>query len=435
MSSVYQLHTSFGISMKTRSYSEKLIRDIIQFKQTGILPVTMVSKPSQYRFKQKYGGEDYTVKNGKLYRDGKEIIPVEKQVELIEEKWTKSDYKHPNPLSFYKRLGFDYDGISKSLVNNVLNQKTVVQKFAKAKRREVTPIHSKRPLQMFQLDFVDLKNWNHANLGTKYLLNVIDHFSKYAWSFPVKDRTAKLQVANLRPLFELYRPDILKGDQEFRAERNFPLRDLCEQMGIKLIHSNSYSPASNGCIERFNQTLKRKITSLTREYSDNTFIDALEGLVDGYNKTPHSSHGYAPITVLNRRNDDDFIQHVFDKAEKYRRKIYRGSTQPTNIPAGTVVRLATRSYAEERKKRKLKKMGYDQNFKGLDTIKIHFKPRRPYRNHEYLLEGQNRKVYRSDFLVVPSRTSIDDPQPPERPEFKPGFAGRTPQTKKRKIRE
>jgi hypothetical protein len=48
----------------------------------------------------------------------------------------------------------------------------------KVPQTEITPINTKFPRHMFNLDFVDLKNSTHANLGNRYLLNIIDHFSK-----------------------------------------------------------------------------------------------------------------------------------------------------------------------------------------------------------------------------------------------------------------
>ena len=36
-------------------------------------------------------------------------------------------------------------------------------------------------------DLVDMQEWSRVNKGYKYMLNVIDVFSKYAWSVPLKD--------------------------------------------------------------------------------------------------------------------------------------------------------------------------------------------------------------------------------------------------------
>ena len=40
-------------------------------------------------------------------------------------------------------------------------------------------------------DLVDMQSFSKHNDGVKYLLNVIDVFSKYAWSVPLIDKTGK----------------------------------------------------------------------------------------------------------------------------------------------------------------------------------------------------------------------------------------------------
>ena len=37
-------------------------------------------------------------------------------------------------------------------------------------------------------DLVELQEWKNVNKGFRYILNVLDCFSKYAWSVPLKDK-------------------------------------------------------------------------------------------------------------------------------------------------------------------------------------------------------------------------------------------------------
>ena len=37
-------------------------------------------------------------------------------------------------------------------------------------------------------DLVDMQEWSKVNKGYKYMLNVIDVYSKYVWSVPLKDK-------------------------------------------------------------------------------------------------------------------------------------------------------------------------------------------------------------------------------------------------------
>jgi len=47
----------------------------------------------------------------------------------------------------------------------------------------------------------------------KYLLNVIDIFSRYAWSLPLKDKTGKSIAAALTTLFQNRKPITIQSDK------------------------------------------------------------------------------------------------------------------------------------------------------------------------------------------------------------------------------
>ena len=44
---------------------------------------------------------------------------------------------------------------------------------------------------MWAADLVEMQEWKSVNKGYRYMLNVIDCFSKYAWSVPLKDKMGK----------------------------------------------------------------------------------------------------------------------------------------------------------------------------------------------------------------------------------------------------
>ena len=46
------------------------------------------------------------------------------------------------------------------------------------------------PNEILSADLIDMKEFSKDNKDCNYLLNVIDIFSKYAWSIPLKTKTA-----------------------------------------------------------------------------------------------------------------------------------------------------------------------------------------------------------------------------------------------------
>jgi len=44
---------------------------------------------------------------------------------------------------------------------------------------------------VWSCDLVEMQEWSKQNKGFRYMLNVIDVLSKYAWSIPLKNKTGK----------------------------------------------------------------------------------------------------------------------------------------------------------------------------------------------------------------------------------------------------
>ena len=43
---------------------------------------------------------------------------------------------------------------------------------------------------VWSCDLVEMQEWANVNKGFRYMLNVVDCFSNFAWSIPLKDKTA-----------------------------------------------------------------------------------------------------------------------------------------------------------------------------------------------------------------------------------------------------
>ena len=69
-------------------------------------------------------------------------------------------------------------------LSNELN-KPVINKFPRKKIivNHIDEIHS--------CDLVDMTKYSRVNKGYKYIFTNIDIFSKYAWSFPIKNKNYK----------------------------------------------------------------------------------------------------------------------------------------------------------------------------------------------------------------------------------------------------
>ena len=122
-----------------------------------------------------------------------------------------------------------------------------------------------------------MQSFSKQNKGIRYLLTVIDVFSKFVWIIPLKRKTEQ-EVANalLRILRER-RPGKMWVDKG----REFYNKDV-----QKLVELYSTESEEKSCvIESFNHTIKEKITSFFTKNSSRKYIDVHDTLVDQYNNT------------------------------------------------------------------------------------------------------------------------------------------------------
>ena len=271
------------------------------------------------------------------------------------------------------------------LKNNEINQI-----FTKPlKNKVVKPIISNEVNERWQIDFIVMDPYKTF----KYILNIIDHHSKYAFAYPVVLRNHKIMNKILEPLFEKYKPKIIQSDNEFKS---FNLDKLCEKYNVKQIYSSSYNPHTNGAIERFNQTFKSILFKLMKLYNSKDWYKYTPEVIKIYNSTYHSTIKDTPINVfenkLNKKREikKQALKMIKPDIEKYK--------------VGDLVRVKLEAFSSERKNKLFKKyynINYTtEKFKIITVSKHKLKPK------QYLLESLttnlkvNKIFYFHDLLLI-----------------------------------
>ena len=140
------------------------------------------------------------------------------------------------------------------------------------------------------------------NTGIRFLLCVIDIFSKYAWVVPLKDKKGISIVKAFQSILKQSnsrKPNkisVEKGSEFFNAYFKKWLRD--NDIVIYSTHNEGKSVVA----ERFIRTLKSKIYKYMTSISKNVYIDKLDNTVDEYNNTYHTIIKMKPIDVKDNAN-------------------------------------------------------------------------------------------------------------------------------------
>ena len=134
------------------------------------------------------------------------------------------------------------------------------------------------------------------NKGIRFLLCVIDIFSKYAWVVPLKDKKDISIVKAFQSILKQSnrKPNKIwvdKGSEFYNAYFKKWLRDN------DIVMYSTHNEGKSAVAERFIKTLKSKIYKYMTSISKNVYIDKLDDIVDKYNNTYHTRIKMKPIDV------------------------------------------------------------------------------------------------------------------------------------------
>jgi transposase InsO family protein len=197
---------------------------------------------------------------------------------------------------------------------------------------------------VWEMDLADLSSIAKHNDKYKFLLNVIDIFSRFAWSIPLKDKTGNSVTTALKSLFKDRKPITIQSDKGTEFV-NTTVQLYLKQQGVQF-HTTHNPDIKGAVIERFNRTLKTKMYRYFTRQNTFRYLDVIGDLLTSYNKSHHSAIGMAPSKV-NPSN----IYSVWQQIKARRSKIPRGVVK---FKVGDHVRIT-------KEKVKFAK-GYEQTF-------------------------------------------------------------------------
>ena len=169
----------------------------------------------------------------------------------------------------------------------------------KQKRPNILPkapmetIQSSTPFELLSLDFVHLEK---SKGGYKYILVIVDHFTRFAQAYATTNKSARTAADKLYNDFILRFgfPARILHDQGGEFENQLFHR-LEECFGMVRSRTMPYHPQGNGKTERLNQTL----------------LSMLRMVVHAFNCTRHEATGYSPFFLLFGRSPRLPIDVIF----------------------------------------------------------------------------------------------------------------------------
>lgn len=167
---------------------------------------------------------------------------------------------------------------------------------------EVRKVLVDYPNQVWSLDlvFMPKSTWK-ANRDYKYLVTIIDIYTKYAWVIPLKDKEMNTVVEALeKKLKGSPKPELVWVDEGSEFKQFFV--DWLSKHNIKMYHT--YGQHKAVVIERFNRTFKTLMKQYQDETGINTWIDLVDTVINDYNQSYHRTIKMSPYEATLPRNLD-----------------------------------------------------------------------------------------------------------------------------------
>jgi len=138
--------------------------------------------------------------------------------------------------------------------------------------------------------------------GNKVILVVVDHFTKLADAFPMKDRKAETIAHHLLTRWIVYHsvPTRLHSDRGPELVGNV-ISQVCEVLGIEKTKTTPYRPQSDGQSERTIKTVTELLKTFVSNHNDLEWDTHIPFIMMAYRGTQHSSTGCSPHLMVHGR--------------------------------------------------------------------------------------------------------------------------------------
>ena len=172
----------------------------------------------------------------------------------------------------------------------------------------------------WSLDILDLKDYDpENNRNYRYVLVIIDNFSKYGWTIPLKNENAQTKKDSFENILitSKRKPNLIETDRGKEFYNNI-FQDFLNKNNIKIYSRNSSYGAV--FVERFNRTIRDLLKKIVFEQGDATWIDILPTITKQYNNRIHSSTNLSPKDASLKKNEGLVYKNLLDKRKKVKPK-------------------------------------------------------------------------------------------------------------------
>ena len=212
--------------------------------------------------------------------------------------------------------------------------------ITKFKRQRIIPLYKD---ETWSADLIEKSSLSKYNNNYKFILTVIDTFTKYAWAIPLKNKSG-LSITNG---FKIVLSEHPQGGSEPRKPEklwvdrgsefyNKTFKSLLKENGTGKAASgielySTYSDLKAVFIERFNRTLLHIINKPMFINGDGNWVNILNDAVVTYNNNIHSAINMTPVDASNNPDKVKYYVNSTKATPKFKVGDYVRNVDKRNI--------------------------------------------------------------------------------------------------------
>ena len=164
------------------------------------------------------------------------------------------------------------------------------------KRGFLQPFITGAPMEIISIDICG--PFPKSEKSNRFIITVVDHFSKYAAAYCVPNHTAEIVACKLMQgwISTMGTPYEILTDQGTEFESKL-FQELCRVMNIDKIRTSVYRPSTNAIVERFHRSLNSILAKIMNDHQG-TWDDYVPFAISAYNNSKHASTNESPNKLI-----------------------------------------------------------------------------------------------------------------------------------------
>ena len=176
---------------------------------------------------------------------------------------------------------------------------------------------SRFPFDLFMADLIEYPQLRYQNSNYRFILIVIDCFTRKVWAVPMKKKSAQWTADAFESIFKTFDklPVHMVTDRGLEFY-NSQVHKVFLNYGINHYSIKTKSKWKASMVERVIRTLKTRLQRYFTKNKTKKWIDVIDQFVSNYNATPHSAHGLPPQDVTHENQENVYKRLYPDQSLK-----------------------------------------------------------------------------------------------------------------------